>query len=170
MSAGNSGMSGVGLFPDTSRITRVTPERSDPQLRASLAAEPQEPDSPAERKRKWDASCRAESARVQAAAESNRKQREADACQKAEAERQRVEAEQKRRDLDQRREAYFKKIDEHNAILTLAFAAYAPTADEWQAVSEKMDALGLGLGSGKFSPEAWTMELLRLRSYEQWRS
>ena len=164
MSAGNSGMAGVGLFPDTSRITRVTPERSDPQRRASLAAEPQEPDSPAERKRKWDASCRAESARVQAAAESNRKQREAEARQKAEVERKRIEADQRKRELDQRREAYFKKIDEHTAMLTLAFAAYAPTADEWQAVSEKMEALGLGLGSSKFSPEAWTMELLRLRN------
>jgi hypothetical protein len=158
----STGMSGTGYFPDVSRISRVTPERADRQ-RASLPAEPQEPDSPTERKRKWDESCRQETLRVAALAEENRKKREAEARQRAEAERHRGEAEQKQRELDQRRATYFKKIDEHNAMLSLAFA-YAPTADEWQAVSEKMDALGLGLGSSKFSPEAWTMELLRLRN------
>jgi hypothetical protein len=30
-------------------------------------------------------------------------------------------------------------------------------------VSDRMDDLDLGLGSEKFSPEAWVIELLRLR-------
>src|SRR5580704_18763384 len=139
----STGMSGTGYFPDVSRISRVTPERADRQ-RTSLPAEPQEPDSPMERKRKWDESCRQETLRVAALAEENRKKREAEARQRAEAERHRGEAEQKQRELDQRREAHFKKIDEHNAMLTLAFAPYAPTADERQAVSERMDAIDQG--------------------------
>jgi hypothetical protein len=159
----STGMSGTGYFPDVSRISRVTPERADRQ-RASLPAEPQEPDSPTERKRKWDESCRQETLRVAALAEENRKKREAEARQRAEAERHRSEAEQKQRELDQRREAHFKKIDEHNAMLTLAFAPYAPTADERQAVSERMDAIDQGLGSDRFSPEAWVITLLELRS------
>jgi hypothetical protein len=129
-----------------------------------LAAEPQEPDSPAERKRKWDESVRAESARIQAAAESNRKKREADARQKAEAERLSAEAEKKKRELDERREKYFRKMDSDAVMVDLAFAPHGATTEERRAVSDQMDALGLGLGSDKFSCEAWTMEMLRLRN------
>jgi hypothetical protein len=159
----SSGMSGTGLFPDVGKVSRVTPERADRQRR-SLPADPQRPESESERKQNWNESCRQETLRVAALAEENRKKREAEARQQAEAERHRVEAEQKQRELDQHREAHFKKLDEHNAMLTLAFAPYAPTANERQAVSERMDSIDQGLGSDEFSPEAWVIALLESRT------
>lgn len=159
----STGVAGVGLFPDTSRITRVTPERSDPR-RASLPTEPERPDSPEERKSKWDESCRSESARVAALAEENRKKREADARQRAEDERQRLEVTRERRDRDERRKKYFEKIASNEATLTLAFAPYAPTAAERQVIESKMNALDQGVEGDLFSPEAWVIALLELRS------
>jgi len=149
----SSGMSGTANFP-TGRFTRVTPERSDPQ-RAN-PARPIRRETPEEkRKREWDESCRQETLRVQALAEEGRRKREA--------ERQKVEAEKKKRELDDRRAQFLRKMDSDAVMVDLAFAPHGATAEERRAVSEKMDALGLGLGSDKFSPEAWVMEWLRLR-------
>lgn len=154
---------GVSYFPDTSRITRVTPERSDPQRATAFPAEPERPDSPEARKRKWDESCRQETLRVQAAAEENRKKREAEARQRAEAERQRAEVAQKRRDADERRKKYFEKIASNEAMLDLAFAPHAPTVDERRVIEQKMNALDQGFDSDMFSCESWVIALLELR-------
>jgi len=151
----NSGLSGVAFYPSGHSPRTRDWSRSDNPQRANPAG-PIRRETPEEkRKREWDESCRQETLRVQALAEEGRRKREA--------ERLKVEAEKKKRELDERRTQYFRKMDSDAVMVDLAVAPHGATAEERSAVSEKMDALGLGLGSDKFSPEAWVMELLRLR-------
>jgi FtsZ-interacting cell division protein ZipA len=151
-------MAGVGFF-DTGHRTPRTRDWSrpdDPQR-----ANPARPETPEEkRKREWDESCRQETLRVQALAEEGRRKREAEHV-KAETEKK---AEQEKRALDERRAKYFRKLDSDAVMVDLAVAPHGgATSEERRALSDQMDALGLGLGSDKFSPEAWVVELLRLR-------
>ncbi len=158
----STGMMGVGFFDTGHRTPRTRDwsrppesEKSRPKTATEIAA-----DAFLAQKERWKREAEADERKK---AEEWRQRQEAER-KKQEAERQRVEAEKKQRELDQRRAAYFKKFDEHKAMLDLAFAPHAPTAYEWQLVSEQMDAVDQGLGSDRFSPEAWVIALLELRS------
>jgi hypothetical protein len=159
----NSGLSGVAFYPSGHSPRTRDWSRSDNPQRANPAG-PIRRETPEEkRKREWDESCRQETLRVQALAEEGRRKREAER-QKVEAERLKAEAQKKKRELDERRTQYFRKMDSDAVMVDLAVAPHgAISPEELQLVSDRMDDLGLGLGCDKFSPEAWVVELLRLR-------
>ncbi len=158
----NSGMAGCGTF-DTGHRTPRTRDWSRPPESETVTPKSQTEilaDIYLAAHDRRQAEARAEEAKKAAAEQAARLQRQQDALR---AQRE-VESEKKKRELDERRAQFFRKMDSDAVMVDLAVAPHgATTPEERRAVSDKMDSMGLGLGSDKFSPEAWVMELLRLR-------
>lgn len=158
----STGMAGVGFFDTGHRTPRTRDwsrppesEKAKPKTATEIAA-----DAFLAQKERW----RHEAEDDERKKAEEQRRRHEDERKKREAEHQRVEAEKDKRVLDERRAQFFSEMDRDAVMTDLAFAPHGgATVEERSAVSEKMDALGLGLGSAKFSPEAWVMELLRLR-------